>query len=193
VWQEAARRRGGAAFASLDEAEAADLEGARFVAVILRDDSIVPALASLESEQAAALLALADETAPADRAGGANRFLARRRAGGTRTYLLKSGRVGGHDPERSIEIGDAHVASILDGIVSGAVEWEPDPDFGYRVAAVVPGVEGRDRFLLIPRFLYARTERVYEYAALVPELKRRRAEALAALPGLDPEIVEAVR
>ena len=57
----------------------------------------------------------------------------------------------------------------------------------------MPGIEGRDRFLLIPRFLYARTERVYEYAALVPELKRDRAARLEALQGLDAAIVDAVR
>jgi hypothetical protein len=193
MWEEAARARGGAALASLAEAESADLERARFVAVVLRDDGIVPALAALGPDHAAAFLALADEAAPADRASVANRFLARLRASRATPYLLKGGRVGGQDPERSLEIGEAHVAPILDGIVSGAIEWEPDPDFGYRVAAAVPGVEGRDRFLLIPRFLYARTERVYEYAALVPELKRRRAQALSALPGLDREIVEALR
>ena len=78
-------------------------------------------------------------------------------------------------------------------IATGTIEWEDDPDFGYRAAAGAPGIEGRDRFLLIPRFLYARTERVYEYAALVPRLRRERAERLAALDGLDRAIIEAVR
>jgi len=57
----------------------------------------------------------------------------------------------------------------------------------------VPGIEGSDRFLLIPRFLYARTERVYEYAAVVPELKRERVARLEALEGLDAAIIDAVR
>jgi GH43 family beta-xylosidase len=57
----------------------------------------------------------------------------------------------------------------------------------------VPGINGRDRFLLIPRFLYARTGRVYEYAALVPELKRVWVARLEALEGLEAAIVDAVR
>jgi hypothetical protein len=193
MWEEPVRERGGAPLTSLAEAETANLADARFVAVIVYDDGILPALAGLDAAQAAAYLALAGEGAAGDRAAGANRFLERFRAGTAGAYLLKCGRVGGQDPERSAEIAGAHVTPILDGIVSDEIEWEQDPDFGYRVAAAVPGIDGRDRFLLIPRFLYARTERVYEYAALVPELKRRRAEALAALPGLDPEIVDAVR
>ncbi len=193
MWEEPVRERGGVPLTSLAEAEAAGLADARFVAVIVHDDGILPALAGLDPAQAAACLALAGEGAAGDRVGGANRFLERLRAATADAYLLKRGRVGGQDPERSIEIAGAHVTPILDGIVSDGIEWEQDPDFGYRVAAAVPGIDGRDRFLLIPRFLYARTERVYEYAALVPQLKRRRAEALVALPGLEPEIVEAVR
>jgi phosphoenolpyruvate carboxykinase (ATP) len=193
MWEEPVRERGGASLTSLAGAETPDLAEARFIAVIVHDDGILPALAGLDPAQAAAYLALAGGGPAGDRAAGANRFLERLRAGTTGAYLLKRGRVGGQDPERSIEIAEAHVTPILDGIVSDEIEWEQDPDFGYRVAAALPGIDGRDRFLLIPRFLYARTERVYEYAALVPELKRRRAEALAALPGLDPQIVEAVR
>ncbi len=193
MWDEPVRQRGGLPLTSLAEAEAADLDSARFVAVILRDEGVAPVLAALDPAQAAAYLALADDQGPAERAAGANRFLERLRASGASSYLLKEGRVGGQDPDRSIEIGDAHVPAILDGIVSGTIEWERDPDFGFRVAAAVRGVEGRDRFLLIPRFLYARTERVYEYAALVPELKRRRTEALSTLPALDAEIAQALR
>jgi phosphoenolpyruvate carboxykinase (ATP) len=90
-------------------------------------------------------------------------------------------------------VTEAHGAAILDAIAAATIEWEDDPDFGYRVAAAVPGIEGRERFVLIPRFLYARTDRVYEYAALVPEIKRRREDRLGALEGLDPAIVESVR
>jgi hypothetical protein len=57
----------------------------------------------------------------------------------------------------------------------------------------VPEIDGPDRFVLIPRFLYARTGRAYEYAALVPELKREWVARLEALEGLDGAIVDAVR
>jgi phosphoenolpyruvate carboxykinase (ATP) len=193
MWDEPVREHGGVPVASLAEADATDLDEARFVAVVCQDDEVLPAVARLEPAQAAAHLALIDDGPAAIRATTANRLLERLRASQADRYLFKSGRVGGRDPDRSIEIGERHVAAILDAIAAAAVAWERDPDFGYQVAAAVPGIEGRDRFLLIPRFLYARTERVYEYAALVPELKRERAASLSALVGLDPEMVEAVR
>ena len=115
-----------------------------------------------------------------------------RRAGWIRTC---SSRVASAStgPEGSIEIEEKHAAAILNAVLAGTVEWERDPDFGYRVAAEVPGIQGRDRFVLIPRFLYARTGRAYDYAALVPMLKRDRVARLEALQGLDAAIVDAVR
>jgi phosphoenolpyruvate carboxykinase (ATP) len=168
----------------------ADLGGAELVAVVCRDAEVLPAVAALEPPHAAAFLALGDDApSPQD----VNRFLQALEASRRDVYLLKEGRVGGREPERSLTVTDAHARAILDAIVAGGIEWEDDPDFGYRVAASVPGIEGRDRFVCVPRFLYARTERVYDYAALVPELKRRRLSLLAALPGLDPAIIDAVR
>jgi phosphoenolpyruvate carboxykinase (ATP) len=193
MWDELVRDRGGTPVASLAEADAAKLAGARFVAVLGRDDGVLPAVAALEPAQAVAHLTLADTGPVVTRAADANRFLERLEASHVDPYLLKAGRVGGTDPEGSLEIEEEHAAAILNAVLAGTVEWELDPDFGYRVAAEVPGIEGRDRFLLIPRFLYARTERVYAYAALVPELKRERVARLSALEGLDPAIIDAVR
>jgi phosphoenolpyruvate carboxykinase (ATP) len=193
MWDELVRHRGGSPVASLAEGRDAKLAGARFVAVLCQDDGVLPAVAEVEPAQAAAHLTLADRGPVVTRAAAANRFLERLHASRTNAYLLKSGRVGGVDPDRSIEVTADHAAPILDAIVAGTVEWEKDPDFGYRVAAAVPGIEGRDRFVLLPRLLYARTERVYEHAALVPELRRERVARLSALDGLDPTIVDAVR
>jgi phosphoenolpyruvate carboxykinase (ATP) len=194
MWDELVRDRGGTSVASLAEADAAKLAGTRFVAVLARGDGVLPAVAALEPAQAVAHLALGDwGPVVTTRAAHANRFLERLQASHVDPYLLKAGRVGGSDPEGSIEIKEEHVAAILNAVLDGTVEWELDPDFGYRVAAEVPGIEGSDRFLLIPRFLYARTERVYEYAALVPELKRERVARLSALVGLDAAIIAAVR
>jgi phosphoenolpyruvate carboxykinase (ATP) len=193
MWDELVRDRGGTPVASLAEAGAAKLVGARFVAVLRRDDGVLPAVAALEPAQAVAHLTLADTGPVVTRAADANRFLERLQASHVDPYLLKAGRVGGTDPEGSVEIEQEHAAAILNAVLAGTVEWELDPDFGYRVAAEVPGIEGSDRFLLIPRFLYARTERIYEYAALVPELKRERVARLSALEGVDPAIIDAVR
>jgi phosphoenolpyruvate carboxykinase (ATP) len=193
MWDELVRDRGGTPVASLGQADAAKLVGARFVAVLARDDGVLPAVAALEPAQAVAHLALGDPGPLVTRAPYANRFLERLQASHVDPYLLNAGRVGGTDPEGSVGIEEEQAAAILNAILDGSVEWELDPDFGYRVAAEVPGIEGSDRFQLIPRFLYARTERVYEYAAMVPELKRERVARLEALEGLDAAIVDAVR
>jgi ATP-dependent phosphoenolpyruvate carboxykinase len=149
------RERGGVAVASLREAASADLKGAAFVGVMCRDEELLPAVARLSPTL---------------------------RPDEPRAYLLKEGRVGGTDPETSLEIRPEHMQAILAGIETDSIEWETDPDFGFEVAAEVPGIEGRDRFILIPRFLYARTERVYQYAARVPELR----EKLRGLTGAEP-------
>jgi phosphoenolpyruvate carboxykinase (ATP) len=193
MWDELVRDRGGTPVASLAEAGAATLAGARFVAVLRREHGVLPAVAGFEPAQAVAHLTLGDRGPVVTRAANANRFLERLQASRVAPYLLKAGRVGGTDPESSLEVHEEHAATILNAVLAGTVEWERDPDFGYRVAAAVPGMEGRDRFLLIPRFLYARTERVYDYAALVPELKREWVARLEALDGLDAAIVDAIR
>ena len=193
MWDDLVRDRRGLPVASLAEAGDATLAGARFVACSATTTGSCRRWPRLEPAQAAAHLTLVDTGPVAARAAAANRFLERLRQAASMRTCSSPGRVGGADPERSIEIARDHVAAILDAIAAGTVEWEQDPDFGYGVAAAVPGIEGRDRFILIPRFLYARTERVYEYAALVPELKRERVARLSALDGLDPAIVEAVR
>jgi ATP-dependent phosphoenolpyruvate carboxykinase len=168
MWDELVRDRGGAAIDSLAEADAVQLAGTRFVALPSLDEAVMPAVAALEPAQAAAHLTLGDTGPLVTRAAHANRFLERLKASQSEPYLLKAGRVGGTDPEASAEIKQEHTSAILNAIFSGAVEWERDPDF-------------------------ARTGRVYEYAALVPELKREWVARLEALDGLDPAIVDAVR
>jgi phosphoenolpyruvate carboxykinase (ATP) len=189
MWEELVRERGGVPVGSVDDAAVVDLKAMAFVVVECRDDDLLPAVAKLEPAQAVAFMLLGEGgSASGERAVQALDAL----QGGRDAYLLKQGRVGGSDPDRSIEIRADHVVAILDGIAAASIDWERDPDFGYEVAAMVPGIDGSDRFILIPRFLYARTERVYAHAARVPELKRERAETLRAIDGLDPRIVEAV-
>jgi ATP-dependent phosphoenolpyruvate carboxykinase len=193
MWEELVRGRGGLPLRSLDDAVRADLGSGRFAAVLAHDERILPAVAALSPAQAVAFLILLGAAPGTGVAAAANRLLESLDASGPPTYLLKWGRVGGGDPGLSIEVREEHAAAIVEAIVAEAIEWEEDPDFGYRVAAEAPGVAGRSRFLLIPRFLYARTERVYEYAGMVPSLKRERLERLSALGGLDARILDAVR
>ncbi len=77
-----------------------------------------------------------------------------------------------------MRIGEQFVAAVLDAALAGRVEWETDPDFGYEVAASVPGVEPPEDGLLLPRLLYTRADRVYEHAAIVPRI---RAEVAALI------------
>ena len=98
----------------------------------------------------------------------------------SKTYRLTAGRVGGPEEEaRSREIPAALVRRVLEAALGGLVEWEADPDFGFETPGAVPGVAADDLLILVPRFLYARTDRVYEYAAMVPE-RRDEMAALAA-------------
>lgn len=111
---------------------------ARFGAVLVRGDGVLPAVARL----------------------------------GEGKYLLKAGRVGGGEGEPgSAVISEELVSAVVDAALAGEVEWERDPDFGYEVAAVVPGVGPPDDGLLLPRLLYTRADRVYEHAAIVPRVR----------------------
>ena len=77
--------------------------------------------------------------------------------------LLKAGRVGGPEGEQgSLAIEEAHAVRAHEVIASP--------------------VEGVDEGLLLPRFLYRRADRVYEYAAAVPELRAERPELFGAAP-----------
>lgn len=92
---------------------------------------------------------------------------------GTDSYLLTSGRVGGYEDEQgSREIPAELVARVLDAALAGRVKWERDPDFGWELPMAFPGLDDDERLTLVPRFLYAKTDRVYEYAAKVPECQR---------------------
>jgi phosphoenolpyruvate carboxykinase (ATP) len=80
--------------------------------------------------------------------------------------------VGGPEGEPgSRPITEDLVGRVLDAAAAGEVEWEVDPDFGYEVAAKVPGVDPPEDGLLMPRFLYTRADRVYEHAAIVARVR----------------------
>ena len=80
-------------------------------------------------------------------------------------------------------IDEQFVARVVDAALAGEVTWETDPDFGYQVAAAVPGVAPPEDGLLMPRLLYTRADRVYEHAAIVP---RVRSEVALLGAGTDP-------
>jgi phosphoenolpyruvate carboxykinase (ATP) len=181
--------------------------------ILNRNDNIIPAVARLSRAQSAAYFMLgetrgtsaggATEEGRALRVPGtnpfypyrdeqqANRFLELMASSDFDVFLLNTGRVGGVDGNplsKKVEI--EHSGAIVKAIAEGTISWTRDPDFGYEVAAGLPGID--DAELLQPRLLYARTGRANEYADWVSRLKRERIEFLQRYAGLDPEILAAV-
>ena len=108
-------------------------------------------------------------------------------------YLMNTGRVGGTDEdERSKKVRIQHSSAIVKGIAEGTIDWEADDDFGYLVAAEVPGIDREGEDILQPRKLYERQGRTDEYKQIVERLKKERREYMAKWEGLNPEIAQAV-
>jgi len=201
-------------FRVIESAAEREIDGADFLLVLNKNDNVIPAVAKLEGPQAAAFFMLgetkgtaaggADEAGKALRVPGTNpffpmphdlqgnRFLELLEDQPLEVYLLNTGRVGGgDDDDRSKKVRIKHSSAIVKGIAEGTIEWERDPDFGYLVAASVPGID--DVEVLQPRKLYDRTGRLDQYTAQVERLKRERAEFLDDFASLSDEIVAAVR
>ena len=192
--------------------DATDVGTVDYLLILNRNENIIPAIAKLDQEQAAAFFMLGETTGTS--AGGASeagRFL---RVPGTNpffplphglqgnrilellathpieTYLLNTGRVGGKDgDDRSKKVKIPHTSACVKGIAEGSISWTEDHDFGYRVAASVPDLD--DVELLQPIRLYERTGRITEYRDLVERLKAERVARLEEFPELTPEIVKA--
>src|SRR5207248_11116144 len=201
-------------FSVIEAASADEIDEAHFLLILNKNENIVPAVAKLEGPQAAAFFMLGETTGTS--AGGAdeagkflrvpgtnpffpmphdlqgNRFMELLAEHPLEVYVMNTGRVGGpEDDERSRKVRIKHSSAIVKGIAEGTIDWERDPDFGYLVAASVPGVDDVD--VLQPRRLYERTGRSEEYREHVGRLKAERVQFLRAFPSLSAEIVAAVR
>jgi len=191
-----------------------DVPPANYLLLLNRNENLIPAVAKLKREQAAAYFMLGETKGTS--AGGAAEMGKNLRVPGTNpfffdndalqgnrllellatmpdleVYLMNTGRVGGVDADdRSKKVKIRHSSAVVEGIVAGTIDWEEDPDFGYFVAAALPGFD--DDELLQPRRLYARQGRMDEYRAVVDALTAERREYLRAFPGLDESIVAAI-
>ena len=200
-------------FSYVDPADPADLEPAEFLLILNRNENIVPGVARLDRAQAAAYFMLGetqgtsaggkDEEGKALRVPGTNPFFPRAMADmGNRflelmdshpmqVFVLNTGRIGGPDgDDRSKKVKIPHSSAFVQGIATGTIEWEADPDFGYDVAASVPGID--DAEILQPRRLYERQGRSAEYQQRVTALKAERGSYLSTFDGLDEAIVKSV-
>src|SRR5918997_623281 len=203
-------------FSAIESAPAGDLQSADFLLILNRNENIIPAVAKLDAHQAAAYFMLGETQGTS--AGGAeeagknlrvpgtnpffpddhdhqgNRFLELMAEHQLDVYLMNTGSVGGPAGGQGGHEGRVpHSSAIVKAIAEGTIEWERDPDFGYLVAAHVPGIEAEDEAVLRPRELYAEQGREDEYARHVERLKREREEFLRKFPALSEEIVAAVR
>jgi phosphoenolpyruvate carboxykinase (ATP) len=193
--------------------DARDVTGVNQLLILNRNENIIPAVARLSREQAAAYFMLGETQGTS--AGGkeeagkflrvpgtnpffplrheqqGNRFLELFDSCGFEVFLLNTGRVGGPpDNENSKKVTIPYSSAVVKAIAEGTIEWTPDPDFGYEVASSVPGVD--DLEILQPRRLYERTGRLDDHKAIVERLRAERRDFLAKYPGLRAEIVGAV-
>jgi phosphoenolpyruvate carboxykinase (ATP) len=107
-----------------------------------------------------------------------------------KVFVLNTGRIGGTDDAASKKVTIPYSSATVQAIVQDTIEWVTDPDFGYLIAASLPGVD--DIEILQPRRLYERQGRLAEYDAMVARLKRERTQFLGSFPGLDDEIVKSI-
>lgn len=202
-------------FDSIDAADARAMAHASILLILNKNDNVIPAVAKLTNEQAAAFFQLGETTGTS--AGGAseagkflrvpgtnpffpmphglqgNRFLELMRENPLEVYVLNTGRVGGKDDvEGSLKVRIPDSSAIVKAIAEGTIEWKQDEDFGYQIAASVPGIDGDAAGILDPKALYAKLGRSEEYAQWVTRLKKERHEFLAAFPELASEIKNAV-
>ena len=140
-----------------------DVAPAEYLLILNRNENIVPGVARLDRDQAAAYFMLGETTGTS---------------------------AGGKDEAESKKVTIPYSSAIVEAVVSGTIEWTTDPDFGYEIAASVPGID--DIEILQPRRLYERQGRMDEYNGMVERLKRERKEYLASFEGLDDAIVKSI-
>ncbi|HKV41978.1 MAG TPA: phosphoenolpyruvate carboxykinase [Blastocatellia bacterium] len=195
--------------------DARNIASADFLLILNRNDNIIPGVARLDRNQAAAYFMLG-ETRGTSAGGSAeagkflrvpgtnpffpllhsqqgNRFWELLDSAGFEVFLLNTGRVGGGDGDaRSKKVRIQHSSAIVKGIAEGTIEWVEDPDFGYQVASRIPDFHSTDADILQPKKLYERQGRIDEYQRIVEVLKSERRDYMGKWQGLAPEIVRAV-
>jgi phosphoenolpyruvate carboxykinase (ATP) len=184
-----------------------------YLLILNRNENIIPAVAKLSQEQAAAFFMLGETTGTA--AGGSaeegkflrvpgtnpffplphglqgNRLLELLDTHPIETYLLNTGRVGGKEgDDRSKKLRIPDTSACVSGIAERTIVFEEDPDFGYQVAASVPGIDDPEK--LQPRRLYEVQGRGAEYADIVERLKAERVTHLQQFTQLSEDIIKAV-
>jgi phosphoenolpyruvate carboxykinase (ATP) len=180
------------------------------IIILNRAQSVVPALAKLSEQQAAAYFMLGetqgtsaggkDEAGKSLRVPGtnpffplphelqANRFLELLRTHPIEVYLMNTGWIADDGNPGAKKITVAHSSACVQAIAQGGLEWVEDPDFSYQVPVSIPGIPPEDEDLLHPKERYAALGRMDEYQAWVERLKSERRAFLDGFPALDEYI-----
>jgi phosphoenolpyruvate carboxykinase (ATP) len=184
-----------------------DLEKVNFIVFITRRPDILPPVARLGPEWAAATFMLGEsvETSAGDpneagkslRVVGTNPFIV-----GSRTeegnmfleilranpdiqcFILNTGVVGGMVSGQKITVKDS--VKIIEMIARDKIKWEKDGYWGYEVPSEIQGVD-LERFAL--KNFYS-DEQIQELSG---NLKTERLSWLSQFPGLDSEILNALK
>ena len=173
-----------------------DLPPVKYIFLLNRNFSIIPAVARLNARQAAQYFMLGETTGTS--AGGKSEAGKSLRVPGTNPfftmsdafqanrfheliqtipdieiYLLNTGRVGGEDSDtRSKKVKIRHSSAIIEAIINHSIHWKEDPLFHYEIAAILPDFE--DAELLNPFELYKRQGRKAEYEQIAQQLMKER-------------------
>jgi phosphoenolpyruvate carboxykinase (ATP) len=177
------------------------------IVILNRARSVVPALARLTEQQAAAYFMLGetqgtsaggkDEAGKALRVPGTNpffplphdlqgnRFLDLLSTLKVDVYLMNTGWIVDDAGAGSKKVKVEHSSACVQAIAEGGLEWVRDPDFGYEVPLHVPGIAPEDEDLLHPRDRFERLGLLDEYNCWVEKLKTERRAFLEGFPDLD--------
>jgi phosphoenolpyruvate carboxykinase (ATP) len=199
-------------FSYVDPWPGAEIPPADFLLILNRNEDIVPGVARLDRVQAVAYFMLGETTGtaaggpdedgkflrvpgtnpffPRDMADMGNRMLELLDTRELQVFVLNTGCVGGTGRETAKKVTIPYSSAMVEAIVSQTVEWVADEDFGYEIAASLPGVD--DLEILQPWRLYERQGRRAEYDAAVARLKQERRDYLASFAGLDDAIVKSI-
>lgn len=192
--------------------DARNLPPVSAIVILNRARAVLPALARLTQQQAAAYFQLGetqgtsaggkDEAGKALRVPGTNpffplsndlqgnRFLQLLRTHPIDVYLMNTGWIVDDQGPDSRKITVADSTACLNAVAEGGVTWTQDPDFGYEVAGSIPGLD--DSELLQPRKAFQRLGKMDGHDAWVNKLRSERRAFLETFPELDPYILEGI-
>lgn len=206
--------RGTFTFDQIQHREMSDLPDVDAIILLNRNLNIIPAVARLKPEQAAAYFMLGETTGTSaggeaeagkflrvpgtnpffcqDHAFQGNRFLdIMKTCPELEVYLMNTGYVGGGEhSEFSKKVAIPDSSNILEGIIQKKITWKEDDQFGYFVGQEIPGVS--DEEILQPRLLYRRQNRERDYQLLVENIRAERRAYIRQYDNLYKEIKEAV-